>query len=187
MSEANFLRLFPAQSGFGTVLIDAPAENAAEVQKRLNTDLEGYAVAVDTTAARLATYAEVANTYLSTFQTLGSLGLMLGAIGLAVVLLRGLVERRAELALLTAIGFAPAARVKLVLAENAFLPVLGLIIGAGCALVGILPTLTTAGRTINLGGLAATLGGVLLIGLTGLAVAVWIGQRRITTADLRAE
>ena len=79
------------------------------MQKRLNTELEGYAVTVDTTAARLAAYAQVANTYLSTFQTLGSLGLMLGAIGLAVVLLRGLVERRAELALLTAIGFAPAA------------------------------------------------------------------------------
>jgi hypothetical protein len=187
MSEANFLRLFPAQSGFGTVLIDAPAEIAPDVQKRLNTDLEGYAVAVDTTAARLATYAQVANTYLSTFQTLGSLGLMLGAVGLAVVLLRGLVERRAELALLAAIGFAPAARVKLVLAENAFLLVLGLMIGAGCALVGILPTLTTAARSVNLAGLAATLGGVLVIGLLGLAVAVWIGQRRITAADLRAE
>lgn len=188
MSEANFRALFPAQSGFGTVLIEtATAEDAAEVQKRLNTDLEGYAVTVDTTAARLAAYATVANTYLSTFQTLGSLGLMLGAIGLAVVLLRGLVERRAELALLAAIGFRPGARVRLVLAENAFLLVIGLAVGAGCALLGILPTLATAARTINLPGLLATLGAVLLIGLAGLAVAVWVGQRRITTADLRAE
>lgn len=187
MSEANFLRLFPSQGGFGTVLVEASADDAAEVQRRLNTDLADYAVTVDTTAARLAAYAEVANTYLSTFQTLGSLGLMLGAIGLAVVLLRGLVERRAELALLTAIGFAPAARVKLVLAENAFLLVLGLLIGAGCALVGILPTLTASAQTINLTGLFATLAGVLVVGLAGLAVAVWIGQRQITTADLRAE
>jgi hypothetical protein len=104
-----------------------------------------------------------------------------------VVLLRGLVERRAELALLTAIGFAPAARVKLVLAENAFLLVVGLFIGAGCALVGILPALRGGARTINLAGLAGTLAAVLVIGLAGLAVAVWLGQRRITTADLRAE
>lgn len=187
MSEANFLKLFPNQSGFGTVLIEASAEDAPEVQRRLNSELEGYAVTVDTTAARLAAYATVANTYLSTFQALGSLGLMLGAIGLAVVLLRGLVERRAELALLTAIGFRPGARVRLVLAENAFLLVIGLLVGAGCALLGILPTLTTAARTINLTGLAATLTAVLVIGLAGLAVAVWIGQRRITTADLRAE
>jgi ABC-type lipoprotein release transport system permease subunit len=187
MSEANFVRLFPGQSGFGTVLIEANAEDAPEVQKRLNTELEGYAATVDTTAARLAAYATVANTYLSTFQTLGSLGLMLGAIGLAVVLLRGLVERRAELALLTAIGFRPGARVRLVLAENAFLLVIGLAVGAGCALLGILPTLTSGARTMNLPGLAATLAGVLAIGLAGLAVAVWVGQRRITTADLRAE
>jgi ABC-type antimicrobial peptide transport system permease subunit len=188
MSEANFLRLFPAQSGFGTVLVEtATADDAAEVQKRLNTELKDYAVTVDTTAARLAAYAQVANTYLSTFQTLGSLGLMLGAIGLGVVLLRGLVERRAELALLSAIGFRPASRVQLVLAENALLLVLGLAIGAGCALVGILPTLTSSTRTMNLPALAATLGGVLLCGLAALAVAVWVGQRRITTADLRAE
>jgi ABC-type antimicrobial peptide transport system permease subunit len=188
MSEANFLRLFPAQGGFGTVMIEtASAEDAAEVQKRLNTDLKDFAVTVDTTAARLAAYAEVANTYLSTFQTLGSLGLMLGAVGLGVVLLRGIVERRAELALLTAIGFRPGSRVKLVLAENAMLLVLGLLIGTGCALLGILPTLATAARKMNIPGLAATLVGVLLCGLAALAIAVWIGQRRVTTADLRAE
>ena len=187
MSEANFRTLFPNQSGFGTVLIEASEADVAEVQKRLGTDLEGYAATVDTTAARLAAYATVANTYLSTFQTLGSLGLMLGAIGLAVVLLRGLIERRAELALLTAVGFRPGARVRLVLVENAFLLVVGLVVGAGGALLGILPTLATAARTMNLPGLAATLAAVLLIGLAGLAVAVWLGQRRITTADLRAE
>ena len=188
MSEHNFRQLFPAQSGFGTVLVETTsAEDAAEVKQRLNSELDEYAVTTDTTAARLAAYATVANTYLSTFQTLGSLGLMLGAIGLAVVLLRGLVERRAELALLTAIGFRPGARVRLVLAENAFLLVIGLLVGAGCALLGILPTLTTASQTVNLPGLVTTLAAVLVIGLAGLAVAVWIGQRRITTADLRAE
>jgi ABC-type antimicrobial peptide transport system permease subunit len=187
MSEREFVKLFPAQGGFGTVLVEAGEADARDVQKQLNTDLESYAVTVDTTAARLAAYAEVANTYLSTFQTLGSLGLMLGAIGLAVVLLRGLVERRAELALLSAIGFAPASRVKLVLAENAFLLVAGLAIGAGCAIVGILPTLKTGARTMNIPALAATLAAVLVIGLAGLAVAVWLGQRRITPADLRAE
>jgi ABC-type antimicrobial peptide transport system permease subunit len=188
MSEANFLRLFPAQGGFGTVMIEtASAQEAADVQRRLNTDLKDFAVTVDTTGARLAAYAEVANTYLSTFQTLGSLGLMLGAVGLGVVLLRGIVERRAELALLTAIGFRPATRVKLVLAENAMLLLLGLLIGTGCALLGILPTLATAARKMNIPGLVGTLVGVLLCGLAALAVAVWIGQRHITTADLRAE
>jgi hypothetical protein len=75
----------------------------------------------------------------------------------------------------------------LVLAEHAFLLILGLLIGAGCALLGILPTLRTSARSLNLPALAATLAAVLLIGLLGLSVAVWVGQRKITVADLRAE
>jgi putative ABC transport system permease protein len=187
MGEANFLRLFPAQSGFGVVLIDAPAQDLSGLRQSLSSNLDEYAVTVDPTAERLAAYAQVANTYLSTFQTLGSLGLMLGTIGLAVVLLRNLVERRAELALLAALGFRRADRLRLVLAENAFLLVLGLAVGTVCALLGIAPTLATAARTMNLPGLALTLLAVLLIGLVGLIVAVWLGQRHVTPADLRAE
>jgi ABC-type antimicrobial peptide transport system permease subunit len=129
----------------------------------------------------------VKNTYLSTFQTLGSLGLMLGTIGLAVVLLRNLVERRAELALLAAIGFGRGSRLRLVLAENAFLLLVGLLVGAGCAIVGVSPGIISGGRTINFAALGATLGAVLLIGLGALTLAVWLGQRRVTAADLRAE
>jgi ABC-type antimicrobial peptide transport system permease subunit len=129
----------------------------------------------------------VKNTYLSTFQVLGSLGLMLGTIGLAVVLLRNLVERRAELALLAAIGFGRGSRLRLVLAENALLLVLGLLVGCGCALLGVLPTIFSQGRTINFTALSLTLLAVLVIGLGALTLAVWFGQRHITAADLRAE
>ena len=58
------------------------------------------------TAERLAEFHAVENTYLSTFQTLGGLGLLVGTVGLAAVLLRNVLERRRELALLarSAIG-----------------------------------------------------------------------------------
>jgi ABC-type antimicrobial peptide transport system permease subunit len=187
MSEENFLRLFPSQSGYSTVLIEVGPGDEDEVRRLLSGNLGDYAVSVDRTADRLAAYAQVKNTYLSTFQTLGSLGLMLGTIGLAVVLLRNLVERRAELALLAAIGFRPGSRLRLVLAENAFLLVIGLLVGSGCALLGVLPTILSAGRTVNLTALAATLAAVLGIGLGTLTLAVWFGQRRVSSADLRAE
>jgi len=45
----------------------------------------------------------------------------LGTIGLAVVLVRTVLERKAELALLSCLGFSPTARILLVLSENAFL------------------------------------------------------------------
>ena len=63
----------------------------------------------------------------------------------------------------------------------------GLGVGTGCALVAISPSLVGGGRGVNVGALAATLGGVLVVGLGGLALAVWLGQRKVTAADLRAE
>jgi ABC-type antimicrobial peptide transport system permease subunit len=168
-------------------LIETSAADEEAVRQALLGNLGDYSVTVDRTADRLASYAQVKNTYLSTFQTLGSLGLMLGTIGLAVVLLRNLVERRAELALLSALGWSSAGRVAVVLWENSMLLLVGLGVGAGCALVAISPSLIGGGRGVNLGARAATLGGVLVIGLGGLAVAVWLGQRRVSAADLRAE
>jgi ABC-type lipoprotein release transport system permease subunit len=187
MGEANFRELFPAQSGFGTVLVEVSAADEEPVRKALLSNLGDYSVTVDRTADRLASYAQVKNTYLSTFQTLGSLGLMLGTIGLAVVLLRNLVERRAELALLSALGWSSGGRVAVVLWENSMLLLVGLGVGAGCALVAISPSWIGGGRGVNFGALAATLGGVLVVGLGGLAAAVWLGQRRVSAADLRAE
>ena len=60
------------------------------------------------TAERLAEFHTVENTYLSTFQTLGGLGLLIGTVGLAAVVLRNVLERRRELALLRAVGYRPA-------------------------------------------------------------------------------
>jgi len=70
----------------------------------VNTQHVGaYQVAV-TTAARLAGFHQVENTYLSTFRSLGALGLVLGTVGLAAILLRNVLERRRELALLRVVA-----------------------------------------------------------------------------------
>ncbi|MGB7158431.1 MAG: FtsX-like permease family protein, partial [Tepidisphaeraceae bacterium] len=187
MGEANFRRLFPFQSGFGVVLGDTDAGKAEEITRRLGEELEPFAVTVDQTADRLAAYREVANTYLATFQTLGALGLLLGTVGLTVVMLRGLIERRAELALLSAIGFSQVQRLKLVLMENGSLLLIGLLAGTACALVGVMPAAIAEARPLHLGGLAATLVVVSLSGLLILTLAIWLGGRRIEPADLRHE
>ena len=142
---------------------------------------------VATTAERLAAYHEVANTYLSTFRVLGSLGLMLGTIGLAVVLVRNLIERRPELALLSALGFNPNTRTKLVLWENASLLLLGLFIGAGSALAGVIPNTLTSAHRVNVPALSVALAAVLVVGLVALVVATALAGRRVTPGALRAE
>ena len=73
------------------------------------------------TAERLAEFHRVENTYLSTFQTLGGLGLLLGTIGLAAVLLRNVLERRRELALLGAVGYGRGRLFAIVVAESTLL------------------------------------------------------------------
>jgi ABC-type antimicrobial peptide transport system permease subunit len=199
MGEANFLRLFPGQSGYSTVLVEAASNDVPAVAKLLRETLNDereneldqektdYSASVETTASRLAAYHEVANTYLSTFQVLGALGLMLGTIGLAVVLVRNLIERRPEMALLGALGFRPATRTRLVLWENVGLLMLGLLIGAGCALAGVIPNTMAPPYHINVPALSIALGAVVVTGLLSLLIAVAVFGRRVTPAALRAE
>jgi ABC-type lipoprotein release transport system permease subunit len=187
MGEENFLRLFPSQSGAGVVLVDVDPKDQAAAQTMLATELGDFSVSVDRTADVLAMYKNVQNTYLSTFQVLGSLGLLLGTVGLAVVLLRGLVERKAELAMLAAIGFRRIDRLRMVLSENVLLLLCGLLVGAICAAVAVLPELIQSARKVHMLQLLATLAAVLALGLISLALAVWFGNRHITAADLRAE
>ena len=84
------------------------------------------------------------NTYLATFQALGQLGLLLGAAGLAIVLLRSVWERRGELAAAAPLGFRRQALAWLVMVENAFLLLAGLVVGISCGAAGRGPA--SAGR-----------------------------------------
>jgi ABC-type lipoprotein release transport system permease subunit len=187
MSESNFRRLFPAQDGFGVVLVDCPAAQLQKVRQALNTQLNEFAVNVEPTSQRLAQFLEIQNTYLSTFGALGALGLMLGTVGLAVVLVRTVLERRAELALLASIGFKNSDRVRLILSENIFLLIVGLVVGTICAVIGITPAVAHSSGGINVGSLAGTLLAVLLIGIASSSLAVWTSGAHVTPADLRRE
>jgi ABC-type antimicrobial peptide transport system permease subunit len=142
LSEANFKRAFPEQQGFRVFLIDARQPDAAA---RLEEGLEEYGFDAVSTAEKLAGFHKVENTYLSTFQALGGLGLLLGTLGLAAVLLRNVLERRRELALLQAVGYREDHLRTLVLSENLFLLACGVGTGALCALVAILPAFLARG------------------------------------------
>jgi ABC-type antimicrobial peptide transport system permease subunit len=100
---------------------------------------------VTATPERLAAFHRVENTYLSTFQALGGLGLLLGTLGLGAVLLRNVIERRKELALLRVVGYGPEHLRTVVIAKNAFLLIAGTISGAVCALIAIAPAFLQRG------------------------------------------
>jgi hypothetical protein len=139
MSEANFLKLFPERAGYQFLLVNAPPARAGELAAIIEDRLTDLGADATPTGERLAEYHRVENTYLSTFQTLGGLGLLLGTVGLAAVLLRNVLERRRELALLAAVGYSRSRLLTIVIAESAFLLTCGLVAGAVCALVAIAP------------------------------------------------
>lgn len=180
IDEAEFTRRFPGVSGYRMFLIDAPSNRVQEVSAELTRALQDYGFEVTPAAQRLAQFNAVQNTYLSTFQVLGGLGLLLGSFGLGIVVLRNVLERRGELALLVAVGFRRARVQKLVLGEHAVLLWLGLLIGIVAALLAILPSILSPRAELPLASLALTLGGVLLFGL----VSTWLATRASVRGNL---
>jgi putative ABC transport system permease protein len=187
ISEANFLKLYPRHEGYAFFLIEAPAERTGPVKELLETALANHGFVVTPTVQRLQTYLAVENTYLSTFQALGGLGLLLGALGLAIVLLRSAWERRGELALLRALGYRQTALGWLMLAENGFLLVLGLAIGAVAALLAVAPHLIEGSGEVPVLRLLGLLVVVLIVGLAVGAAAVAATVRAPLLSALRRE
>jgi ABC-type antimicrobial peptide transport system permease subunit len=190
VSDANFLKLFPRQQGFSFLLIDTGDTDAKELpalEKQLNKSMAEFGMDVQTTASRLQGYLAVENTYLATFQALGGLGLILGAAGLAIVLLRGVWERRGELALLTALGFRSGQLAWLVLAENIFFLLLGLAAGTLSALLAVAPHLIGMGAHVLWLHIALLLACVLAVGLIAAVLAVWSTVRTPVLTALRRE
>ena len=187
MSEQNFLRLFPAQEGYRMFLLDVPDAQPAEVSTVLEDRLSDFGFDVVSTAERLANFHRVENTYLSTFQMLGGLGLALGTLGMAAVLLRNVFERRKELALLRAVGYNSSHFAAMVITENVLMLLCGLAVGFVCALLAIAPVLfERGGRLPNLS-LGLLLLAVLVSGATASLVATLAALRSPLLPALRAE
>jgi putative ABC transport system permease protein len=188
MSQANFIELFPAQEGYRVLLVEAPRERAADVASRIEDHLADIGADATGTAQRLAQFHQVENTYLSTFQTLGGLGLLLGTIGLAAVLVRNVLERRRELALLGAVGYRRQHILLMVVAENALLVGGGLLAGAVCAGLAILPAVLERGGRVPLTSSGALLlAAVFATGLLSSVVAMRAATSTALVASLHSE
>lgn len=162
MAEEQLLRHFPSRAGFPYFLIET--DRPAEVSELLERELSSFGFDAITTAERLTGFRAVQNTYLATFRVLGGLGLLLGTIGLAVVLVRNVLERRGELAALRAFGFRHRTLTGLVLGENLTLLVAGLSIGTAAALVTAAPNVLRQLEAVPWGAIAGTLGLVFAVG-----------------------
>jgi putative ABC transport system permease protein len=201
ISEQNFLRLFPDTGGYRFFLVEQPAKEIAartrgerstpvleeaaraqreEVARLLESTLAEDGFDVVDAREQLARFLAVQNTYLSTFQSLGALGLLLGTVGLAVVQLRSVLERRGELALMRATGFRRGRLLTMVMAENVLLLVGGLAVGCVAAAVALLPQLQPREASVPWTALTGLLAAIAVVGLA----AGWLATRTALRAPI---
>lgn len=195
MAEEDLLQTLPVPDGYRLFLTaweetpegeEALAAAEAEAADIVGGALIDYGPVSTSTRARLAEFHQVENTYLSTFQALGGLGLLLGTFGLGAVLLRNADERRQEWALLSAAGYRRRDFAELGFWENALLLSAGLAAGSVAAVISILPVLgqRDAGGSITL--LMLLLAGILAFGLGAGAFAARAAANRPILESLRA-
>ena len=184
LSEERFLELYSDHSGYQALLVETDADEAAVALEEAFSD-EG--LDATRTSDRLAGFLVVENTYLSTFRTLGGLGLLLGTLGLAVVMVRSALERRGELALLEALGFAKGAVSRLIFAENSLLLLFGVATGTVAALIAVAPHLASGAADPPWVPLFVTLGVIVGLGLLAGAAAATLALRAPLLANLRRD
>ena len=176
--ERDLLKSFPRVGGYRYFLIDT--DNPAGLSRQLEEEYSDYGLDLSNSERLLAELLAVQNTYLSTFQSLGGLGLLLGTLGLAAVQLRNVIQRRGELALLRAAGFDKQKLSSLILREHALLLFGGLAVGTVAALVVVLPHMVFGGASVPWPSLIATLG---LVAIVGFASALF-AQRYLHVTPL---
>ena len=195
MAEEDLLAALPAPDGYRLFLTEpeeiprgeeALAAAEAFAGNMVTNVLADYGAVSTSTRVRLAEFHRVENTYLSTFQALGGLGLLLGTFGLGAVLLRNADERRQEWALLSAAGYRRRDFAKLGFWENALLLTGGLAAGSIAAFIAILPVLGQRGAGGSLTLLVLLLAGVLAFGLGAGALAARAAANRPILESLRA-
>ena len=129
----------------------------------------------------------VENTYLSIFQALGGMGVLLGTIGIFVLVLRNLWERRQEQAILEAIGFSLAHLQNIAMNENKRVIWAGLVLGLLAGLFGLIPAMVEQKQNlspISVLGFGASL---LAFSYLSLFLAVQIGLKQQPFDALRDE
>ncbi len=98
----------------------------------------------------------------------------MGTFGLAAVLMRNMVERRGELALLRAVGFRRGLLARMVAYENCMLLLGGLGCGIVAAMLGVLPELISGEAVVPWSWLLVTIIRVMIFGILAGMVAFWL-------------
>ena len=187
MSDEAFTRLFPSESGFRAFLVDAGDEPVPDLARRLNRDLDQYGMQAVPAVDRLREFHAVESTYLAMFLVLGGLGLVLGAGGIGVVVLRNGFERRHEFALLHALGYEKGTILRILLAENMALAAAGIMVGTAAAAVSIVPIAIYSRTSVSVGVQCALIALIMAANAVAVITATFLAMPKAPADHLREE
>ena len=161
VAENRFMERFTSEAGYRMFLLHEPV-------KGRQFDRAGFdeVRSVD----RLLEFYAVESTYLAMFLVLGIFGLLVGSVGVGIVVLRNVQDRRAELALLQAVGYRTGLLEKLLLVEHGLLTAAGFSVGLVAALTAMFPALFLSGSAVPVGFLS----GLALVVLLGCGISLGI-------------
>jgi ABC-type lipoprotein release transport system permease subunit len=173
ISAENFSACFPSE-GYRFFLIDTNRGRQGEVAAAFTRQMSNFGMSVVQARDRMSELDAVENSYLDIFTLLGGLGMALGSVGLAAVVMRNVLERRGELAVLQAVGFAKGRIRGMVMIEHVYLLAMGVVCGLVPAAVATAPAIARGiGREpmVSLGVMLAVVfaGGVLWTALATYA------------------
>jgi len=144
-------------------------------------------VTVQSVEERLRVLGSVESAYLDMFLVLGGLGVVLGVLGIALVILRGVTERRGELALLNAVGLSRKTVTGLLAAEYGVQVLAGLVVGIVPALVAIQPAARSLGGQLPWGAMAGIVAGLFGCAVVSVFCAAAAASRRYGPEVLKEE
>ena len=113
--------------------------------------------------------------------------MLLGCVGLGMVVLRNVLERRSELALLRSVGFELGRIRRLVLTEHGWLLLAGLGCGVVAAFLAVLPVLASPGAEVPVATIAIMLAAIFVSGVVWTLLATFLALRGPLLSALREE
>ena len=185
INETDFTTVFPKVSGYRFFL--ATNHGNSQSDTVLETHFNDQGLDMRSTQSLLESLLAVQNTYISAFQSLGALGLLLGTFGLATVQLRSILERRKELALMRATGFGVGRLAKMVLWENLVLLLGGLTTGVLAAAFAVVPHMFFTQAAPPGSDLVIMIGIIIFVGMVAGLVAVRATLQAPLISSLRGD
>jgi ABC-type antimicrobial peptide transport system permease subunit len=125
----NFDTLYPTSSGYQLFLFKSEAKDIKPQINELESALARYGFDGVSVKSMVIENILVENTYISIFQVILVLGLIIGTLGFGIVVSRNVSERRREIGILRAIGFSKGKVLRALLFENTYIILCAIIIG----------------------------------------------------------